>query len=138
MLHNAAKWAPTISESDLRDHYQELIPSASSPVFLQSPVPFRLKNGHVDPDPILQDANALVAAAKHAKDFADKHVAHLDVNRSKYPAPSLQVIDTLIDTVDKMVCKYALCLTSGHIESQMPVILFDWTEPYQVPWLPRR
>jgi hypothetical protein len=83
---------------------------------------------------VLKDQRDLQVATRLIRSFVNKRVAHWD-RRGPRRLPIVSEVDDSIDLVEKALLKYRLILTkaSGPL---LPTFLYDWKEPFRVPWLP--
>jgi hypothetical protein len=71
----------------------------------------------------------------HVKDFADKHVAHLDYTPVD-DMPTFDELNSAIDAFGALFSKYYRTLT-GSSKGVSATIIDDWMAPFQVAWLPQ-
>jgi hypothetical protein len=60
---------------------------------------------YISPDMVLADLGELNRAASVVEDFADKRIAHHDKRQPKV-LPRFEQVDSCLDTLDKLYCKY--------------------------------
>lgn len=69
------------------------------------------------------------------KNYTDKWVAHLDLNRKRIKRPLSRDIKKAIQCIDELYCQYNMLLTRGGLRTRKPVIQFDWKEPLRHAWI---
>jgi len=90
---------------------------------------------HVNLEGLARDLQMLDEDTQLIKTFTDKWVAHLDKNRETIEMPTFGDLDTALDVVDKVWCKYKELLTCSAPETQKPAIPEDWEAPLLHPWI---
>ena len=80
---------------------------------------------HVDPEQLIADLEELRTAVDPVKDFADKHVAHLDYTPVD-EMPTFDELNAAMDVFGTMFSKYYLTLT-GSSKGVSATIIDDWT-----------
>jgi hypothetical protein len=88
----------------------------------------------VSPDMVLADLGELNRAAWVVEDFADKRIAHHDKQQPKM-LPRFEQVDSCLDALDKLYCKYHGVFHASAMSTLMPVYQYDWKEIFTVPWL---
>jgi hypothetical protein len=81
------------------------------------------------------DLNKLKKYTVLVKNFTDKWIAHLDLNRRSVRIPTYEEIGDTLKSVDKLYCKYYLLLTHAGLSTANPSIQFDWRKPLRHPWI---
>ncbi len=89
---------------------------------------------YISPDMVLIDLGKLKRAASVVEDFADKRIAHHDKQQPKV-LPRFEQIDSSLDILDKLYCKYHGVFHASAMSSLMPVYQYDWKQIFTVPWL---
>ncbi len=87
---------------------------------------------HVDPERLVADLDELGSVVGPVKDFADKHVAHLDYTPVD-EMPTFNELNAAIDVFGTLFSKYYLALT-GSSKGVSATIIDDWMAPFQVAW----
>jgi len=88
----------------------------------------------ISTDMVNADLGKLKRLASVVEDFADKRIAHHDKRRPKV-LPRFEQVDSCLDALDKVYCKYHLVFHASNMSSLMPVYQYDWKEIFTVPWL---
>lgn len=134
-LKSLAQNASMISKRDMEDFYLETFPTIQGTPLL-SHVAFD-SNYRIDPHPVQMEVDSLLQKADKVRTYADKYVAHADMNRNDYSPPDLGDLHDVIDSLDITFCKYELMLTGGdrHQGSAELIINRDWMSPYYQPWI---
>ena len=88
----------------------------------------------ISPDMVLADLGELKRAASVVEDFADKRIAHRDKRQPKV-LPRFKQVDSCLDALDKLYCKYHGVFHASAMSSLMPVCQYDWKQIFTVPWL---
>jgi hypothetical protein len=88
----------------------------------------------ISSDMVLADLDELNRAASLVEDFADKRIAHHDKQQPKV-LPRFEQIDSCLDALDKLYCKYHGVFHASAMNSLMPVYQYDWKQIFTVPWL---
>ena len=88
----------------------------------------------VSSDMVLWDLEELSSVASVVEDFADRRIAHHDKRQPKV-LPRFEQVDTCLDTLDKIYCKYHGVFHASALSSLMPVYQYDWKEIFTVPWI---
>ncbi len=86
------------------------------------------------PDMVLADLAELNRAASVVEDFADRRIAHHDKGQPKV-LPRFEQVDSCLDALDKLYCKYHEVFHASAMSTLMPVYQYDWKEIFTVPWL---
>jgi hypothetical protein len=86
----------------------------------------------VGPEALAVDLERLRSVVDPVKDFADKHVAHLDYTPVE-KMPTFDELDQAIDSFGVLFSKYYLVLT-GSSKGVSATIVDDWLAPFRVPW----
>lgn len=92
-------------------------------------------SGHVDGALVRENLAQLKAVIAPVKQYVDKHVAHLDVNRASFDIPTFDQLDAAIDKLFELFHRYNVLLTAVGIDSLVPVAQYDWLAPLRIPWL---
>lgn len=87
-----------------------------------------------DPERVAADLEKLQAAVDPVKEFADKHVAHLD-HTPVDEVPSFEELDQAINTLGDLFKRYYRAVT-GVSGSITLTIIDNWMAPFRVAWLP--
>lgn len=87
----------------------------------------------VEPDALSPDLDRLRSVVEPVKDFADKHVAHLDYTPVE-KMPTFNELDETIDTLGELFSKYYLVL-SGSSKGVSASIIDDWLAAFRVAWI---
>lgn len=90
---------------------------------------------YADPERVAADIEKLRAMIDPVKEFANKHVAHLD-HTPVGQTPTFDELDQAVNTLGELFERYHLAVT-GVAGSTTPTIINDWMAPFQVAWLPR-
>lgn len=90
----------------------------------------------VNPHGLRQDMARLKHSTKRMKCFVDKWVAHCDLNQEQYTRPTFDDVDSALDDIDKLFCKYYMLLTRNGLMTCKPALAFDWQEPLRYAWIP--
>ena len=89
---------------------------------------------YICPDMVLADRDELNRAALVVEDFADKRIAHRDKRKPK-ALPRFEQVDSCLNTLDKLYCKYHGIFHASAMSTLVPVYQYDWKEIFTVPWL---
>lgn len=89
---------------------------------------------YISPDMVRADLDELCRAASVVEDFADKRIAHHDKRQPKV-LPRFEQVDSCLDALDKLYCKYHGVFHADAMSSLMPVYQYDWKQIFTVPWL---
>lgn len=82
-----------------------------------------------------RDMKRLEKDTNRIRKFANKWIAHCDINRTSLQVPTYQDVSRALNDVDKLFCKYFLLLTRGGLNTRKPVLQYDWKEPLRHPWI---
>ncbi len=88
----------------------------------------------ISKDMVLADLSELNRVASVVEDFADKRIAHHDKRQPKV-LPRFEEVDSSLDALDKLYCKYQSVFHATAMSSLMPVYQYDWKQIFTVPWL---
>lgn len=88
---------------------------------------------HISPDMVKSDIAALKEIVSRVETFADRRIAHHD--RREPDLPRFKDIDESLDKIGEMYKKYHLALTAECMAGLTPVVQYDWTEIFTVPWI---
>jgi hypothetical protein len=90
---------------------------------------------NLDPSAVRRDLDEWKRASASIKRVVDKRIAHLDDLPGDRPPPTATYndLDSAIDTVGKMIVKYALLVTGRSIADLEPHIPGDWKRPFRGP-----
>ena len=88
----------------------------------------------ISPDMVLADLGELNLAASVVEDFADKRIAHRDKRQPK-ALPRFDQVDSCLNTLDKLYCKYHGVFHAEAMSSLMPVYQYDWKQIFTIPWI---
>lgn len=91
---------------------------------------------HISPSLVLSDLLQLKDVARKVEKWADKRIAHRDRSHPKN-VPTFREVDSCLDTLNKLYCKYHLLFHAKAMQSLMPVYQYDWKEIFTVPWIPK-
>jgi hypothetical protein len=83
---------------------------------------------------VTADVRELRRVASVVEDFADKRIAHHDKRQPKV-MPRFEQVDSCLDALDRLYCKYHLAFHAEAMDSLMPVYQYDWKQIFTVPWL---
>ena len=81
------------------------------------------------------DMKRLKKGTERIRKFADKWIAHCDLNRVRTQVPTYKEVGEALRNVDRLYCKYFLLITRGGMSTRKPVIQYDWKEPLTHPWI---
>lgn len=87
----------------------------------------------VEPHALSADLDRLRSVVERVKDFADKHVAHVDYTPVE-KMPTFKELDEAINTFGDLFSKYYLALT-GSSKGASATIIDDWMAPFRVAWI---
>lgn len=90
--------------------------------------------GYLDIAVIKKDRNWLEKQCRRVMKYRHKMVAH---RTTMELSVSNADIDKALDAIEDILKKYYLILTGRGLVGAEPAIQFDWTEPFNVAWLPR-
>ena len=88
----------------------------------------------ISPNMVLADLDKLNRAALVVEDLTDKRIAHRD-KRQPRAVPRFEQVDSCLDTLDKLYCKYHGVFHASAMGTLMPVYQYDWKQIFTVPWL---
>lgn len=88
----------------------------------------------ISPDMVIADLGEFERAASAVEDFADKRIAHHD-KRQPRVLPRFEQVDSCLDTLDELCCKYHEVFHASAMSSIRPVCQYDWKQIFTVPWL---
>lgn len=88
----------------------------------------------ISSDMVTADLGELNRTASEVEDFADKRIAHHDERQPKV-LPRFKQIDSCLDGLDKLYCKYHSIFRAEGMDSLVPVRLYNWKQIFTVPWL---
>lgn len=89
----------------------------------------------MDPKMVEADVQALKSKTAIVHMYANKVIAHIDVQASATEVPTFGELDDSIDELARLCQKYSLLLSGGGILSLEPVIQYDWQAVFRVPWM---
>ncbi len=92
--------------------------------------------GHIRTSLLLKDLQRIDDAAKVAKTYVDRHIAHTDKQRRPNDIPTELSIDEAVDTLGDLLRRYVLLFDQANRDPIAPVILYDWTAPFRLAWIP--
>jgi hypothetical protein len=81
-----------------------------------------------------RDLNRLKRNTNMVKTFADKWIAHSDINRKKFKIPTYENIANVLNSIDGLYCKYYLLLTRRGMNTCKPA-LPGWKQPLKKAWI---
>lgn len=81
------------------------------------------------------DMKRLDKDTNRIRKFANKYIAHCDINRTNLQVPTYEDVNKVLSDVDSLFCKYWLLLKRGGLSTRKPSIPYDWEEPLRHPWL---
>ena len=73
-------------------------------------------------------------ASSRIRRFVNKRVAHLASEGQLRRAPNFTDLDTALDTIDRILCKYNLLLRAQGMSSAKDTRQYDWTEVLTTAW----
>lgn len=82
-----------------------------------------------------RDMKRLEKDTNRIRKFANKWIAHCDINRTSLQVPTYKDVNRALSDVDTLFCKYWLLLTRGGMSTRKPVLQYDWKEPLRHPWI---
>jgi len=88
----------------------------------------------ISTDMVNADLGELKRVASVVEDFADKRIAHHDKRQPKV-LPRFDQVDSCLDALDKLYCKYHSVFYESSLSSLMPVYQYDWKMIFTIPWL---
>lgn len=91
--------------------------------------------GHIDPEMVDAELNALRADGLACEELADRRIAHWDI-RGVSRLPTFNELDSCIDHLDRLCIRYLSIMHAHVYESLMPTYQYDWREIFRHPWLP--
>jgi hypothetical protein len=84
---------------------------------------------------VRSDLRAIENASVRIRRFVNKRVAHLTAQGQIRRAPSFNDLDSAIDTIDRILCKYNRLLRAEGASSAKATRQYDWTEVLTIPWI---
>lgn len=90
----------------------------------------------LSPPRLQRDLAKLKRDTARIKVFVDKYVAHCDLDQKRYKIPTFKDIDTTLQDLDDLFCRYYMLLTRGGLNTRKPALQYDWKEPLRHVWLP--
>jgi hypothetical protein len=87
---------------------------------------------------IKRDLKKLAIDTIIIKNYTDKWIAHLDINRKKIKRPTLKDIEDALKSVDTIFCKYYMLLTGSYMPTRKPSLTSNWKESLKHPWIANR
>lgn len=88
----------------------------------------------IDPAVIRRHQRELIAAQRRLRQFVNSYVAH----RSRYPMrhlPTYAELDACVDLLERLTRDYVLLLEQAGLAEVVPVIQYDWKQPFRVAWI---
>lgn len=90
---------------------------------------------HLSQQRVRSDLWAIENASIRIRRFVNKRVAHLTAKGQLRRAPNFNELDTALDTIDRILCKYNLLLRAQGMSSAKATRQYDWTEVLSIPWI---
>lgn len=84
---------------------------------------------------VKRDMKRLEKDTNRIRKFANKWIAHCDINRTSLQVPTYKDVNRALSDVDRLFCKYWLLLTRGGMTTRKLSIMYDWKEPLRHPWI---
>ncbi len=88
----------------------------------------------ISSDMVLADLEELNRVVSSIEEFADKRIAHHDKRKPKV-LPRFDQVDSCLDALDRLCCKYHGVFHATATSSLMPVYQYDWKEIFTIPWV---
>lgn len=85
---------------------------------------------------VRSDLHELENVSERIRRFVNKRVAHKTTPGEIRRLPKLHEVDSAIDQIDKVLCKYNLLLTGQGMDTLHAVRQYDWREVLWEPWIP--
>ncbi len=116
------------------DFFLERFPGGGEAHFTQSATfKYVSQDGRVASEALIrQDIDELQRLTTKVEAFVDKELAHLDRKGLATPA-TFNDLDSALDALDQMACKYLTLLTGGHRDALAGTIQEPWEEIFTVP-----
>ena len=86
---------------------------------------------------IRADLRKLEDASERVRRFVNKRIAHRTKPGEIRRLPKFNDVDTALDKLDQVFCKYNLLLTAQGMSSLHATRQYDWREVLWEPWVPR-
>jgi len=87
----------------------------------------------IDPANVRRDREDLDIACRAVRDYANRMVAH------RTPIEEIKLtygeLNAAIDALEPVFIKYYAIIDGGGLMGLEPSIQYDWTEPFQIPWV---
>jgi len=82
-----------------------------------------------------KDMKRLKRDTTRIRKYANKWIAHCDLNRVQLQLPTYREVGEALKRVDELYCKYSLLITRAGTTTRKPVLQYDWKEPLRHPWI---
>lgn len=92
-------------------------------------------NQYISSSKLNKDIKRLDKETKLIKDFRNKWVAHLDVNRAIKQLPTHNDVEKALEFLDEIFCRYYMLIDGAGIVTAKPALAFDWKESLTHPWI---
>lgn len=84
---------------------------------------------------VRSDLCSIQDASRRIQRFVNKRVAHSTGRGQLRRLPNLSELDTALDTIDGILCKYNLLLTAQGMTSTEATRQYDWTDVLRFAWI---
>lgn len=84
---------------------------------------------------VKSDLRTIENASARIRRFVNKRVAHLAAEGQLRRAPNFNELDSALDTIDRILCKYNLLLRGQGMTSAKATRQYDWTEVLTTAWI---
>lgn len=84
---------------------------------------------------VRSDLRAIENTSARIRRFVNKRVAHLTAEGQLRRAPNFNELDTALDTIDRILCKYNILLRAEEMSSAKATRQYDWTEVLKTAWI---
>jgi len=85
---------------------------------------------------VRSDLRKLEDASERIRRFVNKRIAHKTSPGEIRRLPKLREVDSALDTLDRVLCKYNLLITGQGMDTLHAVRQYDWREVLWEPWIP--
>lgn len=99
---------------------------------------FGQSQSHADPAVFESDLNRLENICRPLKVYANKRLAHQsNIEDRKLAIPTWGDLDSAIDHLDRVVCRYIGLLRLDVCSTLLPTWQYNWQRVFAKPWLPQ-
>lgn len=133
LLTEISKTPHLITRNNYVDHYSDSVISDFADdhfdQFCKNPGDI-----HLSEDMVIEDIDKLKVSSILVEKYADRFIAHSD-NRGIESLPTFNDIDSCLEILDKIYCKYHLIFYASSMDSLFPTVQYHWKKIFELPWI---